>query len=80
MDAAADQPPSGRIRPGTSSQGRVFHAFRRWPLVPASDLLLLRHALVGQDSSTEPDHASALRCLVDDELTRRLALPPASGD
>ncbi|TWD48364.1 hypothetical protein FB478_11062 [Arthrobacter sp. AG367] len=80
MDAAADQPPSGRIRPGTSSQDRVFHAFRRWPLVPAADLLLLRHALVGQDSSTEPDHASALRCLVDDELTRRLALPPASGD
>jgi hypothetical protein len=80
MDAAADRPPAGTIRPGAPAQGRVFHAFRRWPLVPAADLLLLRHALEDCNIALEPDQSYALRCLVEDELMRRSALPPASGD
>ncbi|HSU48226.1 MAG TPA: hypothetical protein VLJ40_15100 [Arthrobacter sp.] len=80
MDPTADRPRTGKIVPGTTSQGRVFHAFRRWPLVPAADLLLLRHALQDSNSDREPEQAYALLCLIDDELVRRSALPPASAD
>ncbi|GGH96383.1 hypothetical protein ACFFGR_06440 [Arthrobacter liuii] len=80
MDSAADRPLTGKIRPGTTSQGRIFHAFRGWPLVPAADLLLLRHAVERGTLASGPDHASDLLRLVDQELTRRAALPVASGD
>ncbi|MDP9988866.1 hypothetical protein J2S98_004055 [Arthrobacter oryzae] len=77
---AAGQPPTGKIRPTTTAQGRGFHAFRRWPLVPAADLLLLRHALERSTPSDGPGPANQLLLSVNEEIARRAALLPASGD
>ncbi|MDR7082787.1 hypothetical protein J2X01_002077 [Arthrobacter ginsengisoli] len=68
----------------------MFDAFRRWPLVPSSQLLRLRSALLqcvelaSPDNGRDPsDSARRLLQLVTDELERRNgasagpAVPPA---
>jgi hypothetical protein len=72
---------------GLTPSGRIFKSFRRWPAVPVSDLLRLRHAFV---LTIETDRSAAAQELlrpVDGELTRRTAssggiipLVPRPGD
>jgi len=63
---------------GVNVQGRVVHAFDQWALVPAADLLMLRHAIesLGPAASGEAD---AVLHLVEEELRRRSAVLPPAG-
>lgn len=58
--------------------GLIFDSFRRWPLVPSSQLVRLRSALLQCVDLASPDHgrdlsesAGKLLRLVTDELERR---------
>lgn len=50
---------------------RVFHTFRRWPLVPTDDLVKLRQSLRQVQDLGGPTAAGELLVLVDYELHRR---------
>lgn len=68
-DADTSHPEDTKL--GLTAAGRIFKSFGRWPSVPVSDLLRLRHVLerhVHTDGSAEPQE---LLRLVDRELTRR---------
>ncbi|TQJ58117.1 hypothetical protein FBY30_0332 [Arthrobacter sp. SLBN-83] len=68
-------PHSWFYRPGATAPGRVFHAFDGWDLVPAADLLMLRHAI--ERSGADLRDADAILQFVEQELLRRSAvLPP----
>lgn len=64
--------------PGVNVRGRVFHAFDHWALVPAADLLVLRHAIESLNPAATGE-ANAILHLVDDELRRRSAVLPPAG-
>lgn len=68
--------------PRSGDGPQIFDSFRRWPLVPSSELLQLRHVLLqcmelsGPETSRElSDAASRLLRLITEELERR-KLPP----
>lgn len=61
---------------------RIFHRYSRWPLVPAEDLLKLRHALLSARTLRKlsgPDATAALLTLVDQELLLRGLTPPGGS-
>ncbi|MDN4644367.1 hypothetical protein [Arthrobacter sp. PsM3] len=62
--------------------GLIFDSFRRWPLVPSSQLVRLRSALLQCVEMASPDNgrdlsesAGKLLRLVTDELERRSGTP-----
>jgi len=59
-------------------RGRVVHAFDHWALVPAADLLMLRHAIESLNPAATGEADPILR-LVDEELRRRSAVLPPAG-
>ncbi len=59
--------------------GRVIHAFDCWALVPAADLLMLRHAIESFSHPGVATDAETVLHLVDEELRRRSAVLPAAG-
>lgn len=54
---------------------RVFHTFRRWPLVPTDDLVKLRQSLLQVQDLGGPTAAGELLVLVEFELHRRAQVP-----
>ncbi len=58
--------------------GRIFHTYRRWPLVPTQDLQKLREALMQCMAAAGSEPAEELLGLVEDELTRRHTHPPVT--
>ncbi|MGN6440419.1 MAG: hypothetical protein ACTHL6_00740 [Arthrobacter sp.] len=77
------EPHSWFYPPGGTAPGRVFHAFDGWALVPAADLLMLRHAIERSGAElpgAELREADAILRSVEQELVRRSAvLPPPGG-
>ncbi|MET3952785.1 hypothetical protein ABIB29_003649 [Arthrobacter sp. UYEF36] len=59
--------------------GRVFLQYSKWPLVPAEDLLKLRHALLLGQKLGGPDVADDLLALVDQEVRLHGLAPPTGG-
>jgi len=75
QEVRAQGPHSWFYRPGATAPSRVFHAFDGWDLVPAADLLMLRHAI--ERSGADLREADAILQSVEQELLRRSAvLPP----
>ena len=69
--------------PGGTAPGRVFHAFDGWALVPAADLLMLRHAIERSGAElpgAELREAEAILRSVEQELVRRSQSCPRLGD
>ena len=73
----------GALAPGHGA-GLMFDSFRRWPLVPSSQLVRLRSALLQCVELASPDNgrdlsesAGKLLQLVTDELDRRTG--PSAG-
>jgi len=64
--------------PGFNAPARVVHAFDRWALVPAADLLMLRHA-IESFSLAAAGEAGVVLHFVEEELRRRSAVLPAAG-
>ncbi|MCB5292553.1 hypothetical protein [Arthrobacter sp. SO3] len=71
----------GSIAPAHGA-GLIFDSFRRWPLVPSSQLVRLRSALLQCVDLASPDNgrdlsesAGKLLRLVTDELERRNGTP-----
>lgn len=62
-------------RPVPARQDRVFHNFRRWPLVPTTDLVKLRQSLLQVQELGGPSAAGELLVLVEFELHRRAHSP-----
>lgn len=60
---------TGRV--GPERQDRVFHSFRRWPLVPTEDLVKLGQSLRQVQELGGPTAAGELLLIVDYELHRR---------
>lgn len=60
---------SDRVAP--ERRDRVFHTFRRWPLVPTGDLVKLRQSLRQVQDLGGPAAAGELLVLVEYELQRR---------
>lgn len=58
-----------RVSPGRGD--RIFHTFRRWPLVPTEDLVKLRQSLRQVHRLGGPAGAGELLKLVDHEIQRR---------
>ncbi|WP_458113519.1 hypothetical protein M1D88_05230 [Arthrobacter sp. R1-13] len=57
---------------GTASQGqRMFHKYRRWPLLPTGDLLKLQRCLRQSQDLYRPDASRDLLRIIDDELQLR---------
>lgn len=73
MDINADSSRAQNVYLGITSSGRVFQAFRRWPLVPTADLLRLKATLECCISvaGSGSDSAHALLELINEELSRR---------
>jgi hypothetical protein len=65
-------------RAAPERRDRVFHTFRRWPLVPTGDLVKLRHSLLQVQELEGPAAAEELLVLVEFELHRRA--PAALGE
>lgn len=77
QDVRTQKPRSWFFRPGGTAPGRVFHAFDGLALVPAADLLMLRHAF-GR-SGAELGEADIILQSVEQELLRRSAVLPPPG-
>jgi hypothetical protein len=60
---------------GPARQNRVFHTFRRWPLVPTNDLVKLRQSLLQVQDLGGPTAAGELLVLVEFVLHRRAHTP-----
>ncbi len=58
---------------------RVFLRYSRWPLVPAEDLLKLRHSLLLAQELGGPNVADNLLTLVDEEVRLRGLTPPTGA-
>jgi len=83
QEVRAQEPHSWFYPPGGTAPGRVIHAFDGWALVPAADLLMLRHAIERSGAElpgAELREAEAILRSVEQELVRRSAvLPPPGG-